>query len=260
MREVAPTRHSVIAAARLWLDGRDPAEVSARELARALGMVPTALYRYFDSTEDLQAALRDPARTPPVVRPTPPPHTRRFAEAFVARAAGPVQTAAVIARLVGDTVTVGPEQVGPRGRATAVATGRVGRVSVARLPGGAGSRMLVTVPVALDIEVQLGQKWVKRFDAKVAVPLRIDPVIVDPLQLHIDVTRPQPRDIVVDVELGRLSVALLQAVGNIDGLLREKTLEFVAEVLDSPEAQAATRIDLGQVIDDAWHAGLVFPN
>ena len=265
MRGVRPTRYSVVEAAREWLDGRDPAEVTPREIARALGMVPTALYRYFDSTADLQSAIRgsdhgEPATDRPMpLRAAAPPHTRRFAEAFIARAAGPEQASTLIARLVGDTISVGPEQVGPKGRATAFATGRVGAVTVTPLPGASEQSMILTIPAALTIEVRLGRRYSKQFGTNIAVPLRITPRITDPLQLDIEVRRPQPQDLVVDIELARFSVALLQAVGNIDTLLRERIIEFIDGVLDSPEGQAATRVDLGRVIDDAWNSGLVFP-
>ncbi len=248
---------------RTWLDGRDPVEVTLRDIARALGIPPTSVYRYFESMDELRAALggvrRRPARVPAPAQPPVPVRPqavdRAFADSFISRAIGPEQLGSVVAKLLGESISVGPLAVGPKGRASAMAVGRFGAVSVR--PGASGPVMIVTVPVFLEIDIHLGKRFRRRIGARVAIPLSIVPRIEDSLLLMIEVIRPDPVDIVLDLGVGGVSAAMLRRVGNIDGLLREQTLGMIDGILDSPAGRAATEIDHGVVIDEAWKNGLV---
>lgn len=242
---------------RTWLDGRDPAEVTLRDIARALGIPPTSVYRYFESMDELRAALggvrRRPARAPRPPRPLVA--DQAFADSFISRAIGPEQLGSVVAKLLGESISVGPLAVGPKGRASAMAVGRFGNVTVR--PKASGPVMIVTVPVFLEIDIHLGKRLRRRFGARVAIPLSIVPRIENSLLLMIEVIRPDPVDIDLDLGVGGVSAAMLRRVGNIDGLLREQTLGMIDGILDSPAGRAATEIDLGVVIDEAWKNGLV---
>lgn len=53
------TRQSLIDGTLALLDGRSLASLSLREVTRAVGVVPTAFYRHFESMDDLGVALVD---------------------------------------------------------------------------------------------------------------------------------------------------------------------------------------------------------
>lgn len=239
------TRQDVLTAALLWLDGRDPAGVELREIARALDMSPTSVYRYFDSMHDLRTALG--------MQQPPPPVPAGFTDQFIERAVSPDRIRSVIADLLGTSLVIGPLAVGPGKRGRAVARGVVGEITTTRAAGGLAAR----IPVGLVIDIEVG-RFQKRISAKVVVPIGITARVTDELALFIDVVRPHPRTIAVDVDALGLSAVVVRKVGRVDNLVRANTLAHIDAVLASPEGKAATTIDIGQMIDDAWAAGVVF--
>ena len=239
------TRQEVLAAARVWLDGRDPAGVGLREIARALDMSSTSIYRYFDSMHDLRTALGMQQPKPEV--------PAGFTDQFVERAMSPDHIHSVIADLLGTSLVIGPLAVGPGKRGRAVARGVVGDIATTRAARGLAAK----IPVGLVIDIEVG-RFQKRICAKVVVPIGISARVKDDLTLVIDVARPHPRAISVDVDALGLSAVVVRKVGKVDDLVRANTLAHIDAVLASPEGKAATTIDIGQMIDDAWAAGVVF--
>lgn len=246
------TKQAVVEAARTWLGDRDPATVSLREVARALGTTPTSMYRHFDSMHDLRVALGLQQGTRPVVAEPPTSVPESFTDSFVDRAASPERIRTVIAELMGETFSIGPIGVGPGQRAKAVAQGRVGTIEVVQ---GPNRTLHARVPVSLQIVIVVGRMR-KNVAAHIVVPITIAPQVNGALELLIDVVRPRPSAIAVTLDERRMSANVLK-IGRIDSLLRAQTITYIDTVLDSPAGRAATVIDLGDLIDTAWQPGMI---
>jgi hypothetical protein len=182
-----------------------------------------------------------------------PETAQRFASAFLSTIVTAERAADIVARLVGPVVRFGPEPVGPRGLATATAEGRPGRIEGRRLDGGT---VLVSVPVALDVEVAVGDRSVRQ-DIEIDVRVRVHPRLTADLTVTADVEPVGRHD--VDVRGGGgVTGVLLRRLG-LEGEVRAHVVDHVRDVLATPPAQAACRIDLAELAERAWDTALVLP-
>ncbi|MBJ8346092.1 TetR/AcrR family transcriptional regulator [Antrihabitans sp. YC2-6] len=255
-RPLKRDRSAAVEAVRARLGARDPATVRMRDVARVLGVPVTGVYKYFDSIDDVRTALGAPVRVAPLASKVDA--AQAFSETFIARAAGPEHIKQVVAELLGDTLEIGPMPVGPKSaRAVASAIGKIGDIDVRRT--GGPSSMMVTVPVAVDVDVRVGRNYRRKFSATVSMPVKVDIAPTANLQLKVETKKPRRTDIAVSVDVYGLSLKLMRRIGRVDELLRTHSLDYLDKVLNSPEGRAATTIDLGRVIDEAWKRGLVLP-
>lgn len=153
--------------------------------------------------------------------------------------ATPERAVAVIGGLLGPTVSFGPVPAGPNDMATASATGRIGRLT-ARRDGPA--RVLVSVPVRLDVRVVVGSRAIPaEVDLVVRVGLLGRPV---PGAVEIDVAPITPRDIDADVRTRGVGGVLLRRLGDLDAEIRHHVSVYVSMLLATPEAIDACRLPL----------------
>jgi hypothetical protein len=151
--------------------------------------------------------------------------------------ATPQRAVAVIAGLLGPTVSFGPVPAGPHDMATASASGGVGRLTAWR---DGVTRVVVCVPVSLDVTVVVGSR---------RIPAEVDLVVRVRLAgraaagaVEIDVDPVGPDDIDADVRTRGVGGVFLRRLGDLDAEIRHHVGVYVTTLLATPEAVAECRI------------------
>ncbi|MDD7967590.1 hypothetical protein [Actinomycetospora lemnae] len=151
--------------------------------------------------------------------------------------ATPHRAVSVVTGLLGPTVDFGPVPAGPHGMATASATGTVGRLTAWR---DGVTRVIVCVPVALDVTVVVGSR---------SIPAEVDLVVrvglvgrAAPGAVEIDVDPVRSEDIDADIRTRGVGGVFLRRLGDLDAEIRHHVGVHVATVLATPEAVAECRI------------------
>ncbi len=174
---------------------------------------------------------------------------RQFGEAFVLQAVTPERVVAMVSRIAGATVALGPIRAGPGGRATVNATGRIGEPS-ADEEGADPLVYAVRLPIDVDLEVKVGT--VNRYAATGIVDLRLTVRAVAPLALHIDVDPVRPEHINFHIRAHGVQARLLGRAGDVDGELRRHAAEYVNGRLSDPDTSRFSRIDLVPIMERVW--------
>ncbi|MEJ2886086.1 hypothetical protein [Actinomycetospora aeridis] len=151
--------------------------------------------------------------------------------------ASPQRAVDVVGGLIGPTVTFGPVPAGPHDMASASATGAVGRLTAWR---DGLARVVVCVPVALDLTVDIGSR---------RIPAEVDLVVRVGLTgraaagaVEIDVDPVGPEDIDADIRTRGVGGVFLRRLGDLDAEIRHHVGLYVSAVLATPEAVAECRI------------------
>ncbi|MHC1558495.1 hypothetical protein ACR9E3_06045 [Actinomycetospora sp. C-140] len=151
--------------------------------------------------------------------------------------ATPQRAVRVIGGLIGDTVAFGPVPAGPHDMATASATGTVGRLTAWR---DGVTRVIVCVPVALDLAVDIGSR---RVPAEVDLVVRVGLVgRAAPGAVEIDVDTIAHEDIDADIRTRGVGGVFLRRLGDLDAEIRHHVGVYVSTLLATPEAMAECRI------------------
>lgn len=149
----------------------------------------------------------------------------------------PERAVRVIADLLGPSVTFGPVPAGPHDMATAEATGSVGRLT-ARREGV--TRVVVCVPVALDLTVTIGSR---RIPAEVDLVVRVGLVgRAAAGAVEIDVDPIAPEDIDADIRTRGVGGVFLRRLGDLEAEVRHHVGVWASTLLATPEAIEECRI------------------
>ena len=190
---------------------------------------------------------------------TPEPAAELTPEQFTHRvllaAAPPDRVGEVVARLVGDHLTIGPLEVGPGGLASATARGRRGQVRVAICDHDYW-RQIVTVPIALRVDVRLAGQLV-RYRGMVEVQMRFRLRLDPPCAVTVELEKVQKHSVRTTVDPVGFGARLIGWVGGVDEIVAEQVLCYVRNLMASPEFTAAMHIDVMGLMKRAWDAGLV---
>lgn len=179
-----------------------------------------------------------------------------FGRAFLESAVTAERVAQLVAGLVGPVVEFGPVPVGPRGMATATATGEVDDVRGHRRSDA--DPVVVTVTVTVEISVQLGDRTLPvTADLGVRVRLRPRPSACPTPMVIVDVDPIASEDIDVTSHLGGLAGVFLRRLVDLDAEIRHQVRTWVAELLDSEAGRAARCIDVAAVVELAFDHGLI---
>jgi hypothetical protein len=173
-----------------------------------------------------------------------------FGERFFEHAVTQERIVGALGGLAGDPIEFGPIGAGPGRIAHVTASGVVGRGVAARVPGDEIAFRL-TIPVALDLQIDLGMDH-HRFHADVAVGLNLHARAAEPLRVVIDVDPPTWRDVSVEVKAEGLRAGVLKRLAGIDREIGRFVARFVRRELDKPHIRAARDIDVAARIDGAW--------
>ncbi len=160
------------------------------------------------------------------------------------------RVAAAFADIAGDQLEMGPMAQGP---------GRIARVSAKvkiREPKATrqtGDTITFTIRIPLEIELLVDLRIDKqRFNVDGEISLRATARAAEPLLLVLDVAKPRPSDISVQVESKSLRGEVVRIIGGVDSEIRRFIAQHVADQIDAPESKQAQVIDVAARLDDAW--------
>ncbi|WP_159849929.1 hypothetical protein [Nocardia sp. CY41] len=183
------------------------------------------------------------------------PARARFAQQLLRSAARPERIAEVIAEIVGDRIEVGPVQAGPGALVCVTATGRPGDVR-AEVYDGEEWDIAVEVPLSLRLQVDFAGV-LARFAAAVRVRMRVQLVPQDPCAVFVRTEEVTEEHVEVRLRAVDRPARLLGRVGDVRCMVAEHIVAYIGELLSSPQVRELRRIDIAQVIERAWEAGLV---
>lgn len=171
---------------------------------------------------------------------------RRFFEIAVTEE----RVAAAFAAIAGDEFDMAPMAQGP---------GKIAKVSArVRIQGPQVTRNLGTpitfaihIPLEIDLLVDLRVDK-QRFTVAGDIALRATAHAAEPLLLIIDVVKPRPSDITVEVSSKTIRGELLRILAGVDAEIRRFIAQYVAAEVDSPASQDAQIIDVAERLDQAW--------
>jgi hypothetical protein len=174
---------------------------------------------------------------------------RRFFEVAVSEE----RVAGAFAAITGEQFEVGPMSQGP-GKIAKV-TAKV-KIQAPRVKRNVGDTFTFAVRIPLEIDLLVDLRLDKqRFRVAGDIALRASAHAAEPLLIVIDVLKPGPSDIRIDVSSSSIRGALVRIIGGVDAEIRRFISVYVAEEIDAPESQAAKNINVAELIDTAW-AGL----
>ncbi|WP_024800010.1 hypothetical protein [Nocardia sp. BMG51109] len=153
---------------------------------------------------------------------------------------------AVVDNLAGRPIEIGPIRTGPRAAATVEVKGTVRMPRVSDRIGDDPVSFDLTIPVTLDITVDVLKA--NQYRAEVEIPLLLIARAADPLLIVIDASPPDSHTIAVDL---RAEGWRARALGRLGGI-RPQIATQVAAVIRGELADASGRtIDVGARIDAA---------
>jgi hypothetical protein len=179
----------------------------------------------------------------------------QFTHLVLLAAAPPDRVGEVVARLIGDDITIGPLEVGPGGIGSATARGTRGQVRVAICVDD-DWRQLVTVSIALSVEVRLAKQLVRyrgNVEIQTRLRLRLDP----PCTVTVELEEVQQHHVRTTVDPVGVGARLIGWVGGVDEIVAEQVLCYVRDLMSSSEFDAAMHIDVLGLMKRAWDADMV---
>lgn len=171
---------------------------------------------------------------------------RRFFEVAVTEE----RVGAAFAVIAGDEFEMPPMRQGPGKIARVEAKVKVQQPQVTRHLG-ATMTFSIHIPLSIDLLVDLRVDK-QRFTVDGDISLQATARAVEPLALFIDVAKPRSADITVQVSSTTIRGELLRVLAGVDGEIRRFVARYIADEIDSPEAQKAQHIDVGALIDTTW--------
>ncbi|MEZ0365102.1 hypothetical protein ACAG26_15575 [Mycobacterium sp. pUA109] len=171
---------------------------------------------------------------------------RRFFEIAVTEE----RVAAAFASIAGDEFSMPPIAQGPGKFAKVSADVKIREPRVSR---NLGATITFAIHIPLSIELLVDLRLDKqRFTVAGDIALRATARAADPLLLIVDVAKPRPADITVQVSSTSIRGEILRIIAGVDGEIRRFIAAYVADEIDSPASQAAQTIDVAEQLDAAW--------
>jgi hypothetical protein len=165
---------------------------------------------------------------------------------------------AVMARIAGERIEVGPLRFGPGGAVTATGVGLIGPIQVRpAFASGAGAGGAIafdaSIPGDLTIDLTAGSNGRRhRYEGTVLVPLHITVVFEAPAWVVLDVATLRPNEVTVRLRTTGITTFVLQTLGDANG---EVATQVAAVVNERVGAVAdLRRIDMAGLLDRAWDA------
>ncbi|HME47556.1 hypothetical protein [Mycobacterium sp.] len=171
---------------------------------------------------------------------------RRFFEVAVTEE----RVAAAFAAIVGDEFEMGPIAQGPGRFARVNAKVKILQPQAKRTIGDTID-FFVRIPLRIDLVIDLRVDK-QRFTVAGEVGLHATAKAAEPLVLIIEVAKPRPSDIRVDVSSRSIRGELLRIIADVDGEIRRFVAKYVHDEIDKPASQKAQIIDVAERLDKAW--------
>jgi hypothetical protein len=157
---------------------------------------------------------------------------------------------AAFAEIAGGEFEMGPMAQGPAGLAKVTAKVRI-QQPVARRSVADTITFNVRIPLVIELIVDLRLDK-QRFTVDGDIALRATARAAEPLLLVIDVAKPRPSDIAVNVTSKSVRGEILRIVAGVDAEIRRFVAAYVADEIDSPASQQAKVIDVAEAVALAW--------
>lgn len=179
---------------------------------------------------------------------------QQFASNLLTLTVTPERVAAVMARIAGERVEVGPLTFGPGGMITASGVGLIGKIEVVPVTGLADGQLgfEATIPGDLTINLSAGSSdSVHSYQGTVQSCLHITVQLLEPARAFLAVDQLQPREVKVDLRTEGMAAVILQ-LGRADQVVADQ----VAKVVNHRVAAVADvrTIDLVELVDRSWDA------
>ena len=171
---------------------------------------------------------------------------RRFFEVAVT----PDRVAAAFAQIAGSEFEMEPIAQGPGGIAKVSAKVKIQEPRVTRKLGDLIT-FVIHIPLSIDLLLDLRLDK-QRFVVAGDIALRATARAAEPLLLIVDVSKPRPSDITVNVSSNSIRGEVLRVLAGVDGEIRRFIAQYVKEEIDKPESQAAQIIDVATEVASAW--------
>ncbi|WP_374021336.1 hypothetical protein [Mycobacterium sp. HNNTM2301] len=173
-----------------------------------------------------------------------------FGRKFFEVAVTPERVAAAFADIAGNEFAMEPIPQGPGGIAKVSANVKIHEPKVTRRLGDSIT-FVIHIPLSIDLLLDLRLDK-QRFVVSGDIALRATARAAEPLLLIVDVAKPRPSDITVNVSSKSFRGEVLRILAGVDGEIRRFVAQYVAEEIDSPQSQAAQIIDVAQQLQEAW--------
>lgn len=171
---------------------------------------------------------------------------RRFFEVAVTEE----RIAAAFAEIAGGEFEMGPMAQGPGGLAKVTAKVKI-QQPIARRSVGDTITFNVRIPLVIELILDLRVDK-QRFTVDGDVALRATARAAEPLLLVIDIAKPRPSDISVNVTSKSVRGEILRILAGVDTEIRRFVAAYVADEIDSPASQQAKIIDVADAVASAW--------
>jgi hypothetical protein len=171
---------------------------------------------------------------------------RRFFEVAVTEE----RVGAAFAGFAGNEFDMPPMAQGPGGIAKVSARVTIKQPQVSR---NVADNITFDIHIPLLIDLLLDLRVDKqRFKVDGDIALTATARAAEPLVLIVDVAKPRSSDINVHVESTTIRGELLRIIAGVDGEIRRFIAHYVAEEIESPQAQKAQVIDVAEQLDQTW--------
>jgi hypothetical protein len=174
----------------------------------------------------------------------------QFGRKFFEVAVTEERVAAAFAAIAGDEFEMGPIAQGPGRFARVSAKVKILQPQVRRTIGETID-FSVRIPLRIDLVIDLRLDK-QRFTVAGEIALRAIAKAAEPLVLIIEVAKPRPSDIRVDVSSRSIRGELLRIIADVDGEIRRFIAKYVSDEIDKPASQQAQVIDVAERLDKAW--------
>jgi hypothetical protein len=173
-----------------------------------------------------------------------------FGRKFFEVAVTPERVAAAFADIAGSEFAMEPIAQGPGKIAKVSANVKIKDPRVTRQLGDLIT-FVIHIPLAIDLLLDLRLDK-QRFAVTGDIALRATARAAEPLVLIVDVAKPRPSDITVNVSSTSIRGEVLRIIAGVDGEIRRFVAQYVAEEIDAPQAQSAQVIDVAESLDSFW--------
>ncbi|MBV9088940.1 MAG: hypothetical protein JO044_03380 [Mycobacteriaceae bacterium] len=174
----------------------------------------------------------------------------QFGRKFFEVAVTEDRVAAAFAAIAGDEFEMGPIAQGPGKFARVSAHVKILQPQVRRTIGDTID-FAIRIPLRIDLVIDLRLDK-QRFTVAGEIGLRATAKAAEPLVLIIQVAKPRPSDIRVDVSSQSIRGGLLRVIADVDGEIRRFIARYVSDEIDKPASQQAQVIDVADRLDQAW--------
>jgi hypothetical protein len=169
---------------------------------------------------------------------------RRFFELAVT----PDRVAAAFSdNLAGREFSMDPIAQGPGGIAKVSAKVKIQQPRVTRTLGDLIT-FVIHIPLSIDLLLDLRLDK-QRFVVAGDIALRATARAAEPLLLMVEIAKPRPSDITVNVSSTSIRGEVLRILAGVDGEIRRFIASYVADEVGAPEAQAAQVINVEQEVN-----------